>query len=196
MTAYRGAADGSSDGASGVAPGCWPQQCRPLHRQRGSPSACALPSPGTAATRHRVIATVALTAAAAGRSNRPMPPPASAASCSRRAAVMSSVSISSRAPATPGQRRLSSMAQSASARRGACTKTRSAGARPKRMRPGGQASGSGAIQNTVPPVRASSRAQKPAAAPGSSARTSCRAARARPPPGRAASIAGLSGKPA
>src|SRR3712207_7207992 len=43
----------------------------------------------------------------------------------------------------------------------------SAGERPKRARPGGQASGSAAIHSTVPPARASTRAQKPVAAPGS-----------------------------
>ena len=123
----------------------------------------------------------------------PLPNVTNLATCNRRVAVASTApGATSTAPATPGQRNPSSMAQSLSPSRGARTSTRSAGERPNRARPGGRASAP--IHSTVPPARASTSAQKPAAASASPNTSSCTAARARPPPGSAWSIAAQRGR--
>ena len=123
-----------------------------------------------------------------GRSSRPKTPPASAARCRRRVAVRSSpcpAPAISTAPPKAGQRRASSMAQSASGQRAARARIRRSGARPKGINPGGQTrfdSCSVAIQSTWPPQRASNMAAKATPDPGLAAQTSCNAPRARPAP--------------
>ena len=170
---------------------------RPVEPARTSVKAHA-GSPGwrafAAPTRQRLRAADGGTRSVSGSTSKPTPPPASAASCSLRAATRSGVGPfrTRTAPATPGDRSASSKAHKPSFGRFAATRTRSVGERPKSLTPSGQMSGSPPIQMTGPAARARTSAQKPVAAPGFATSTSWKAARTMPPPGSSPSISGQS----
>ena len=157
---------------------------------------CQLGSPDrpatTDATRQRLHAADGGMRVLSGSTSKPMPPPVSAASCRRRAAVRSGggPSSTSTAPATAGERRASSNAHNPSFGRLAPTQIKSARHSQNSASPFGQMSGSCPIQITEPAARARRSAQKPTAAPRSTARTSWKAARVSSWPGSARSMAG------
>ena len=141
---------------------------------------------GAASTRQRLLAADGGIRLLSCMMRSPIPPPASAASCSRREAIKSGGAPGRirAAPLALVERSASSNAQRPSWALLAPTSIRLEGERPKPARPAGQTSGSVPIQTTDPAERARTKAQKPIAAPAFASRTSWNAARARPALGR------------